>query len=118
MWSLIALAESRSAFHAQFFSEIDAGIRRLQFDEAEPLSLLGRDLQLMDDAELEHFLAVTRIIERGHIGLQETLCDAVLDALLAHPQVSAARVSTRKPDVYDDCDSVGVETFRRKPTQP
>ncbi|HNY48684.1 MAG TPA: DUF1631 family protein, partial [Casimicrobium sp.] len=59
-----ALAESRGAFHTQFFAEIDAGIRRLQFDEAEPLSLLGRDLQLMDDAELEHFLAVTRIIER------------------------------------------------------
>ena len=28
---------------------------------------------------------VTRITERGHIDLQETLCDAVLNALLAHP---------------------------------
>ena len=35
---------------------------------------------------------VTRITERGHIDLQETLCDAVLDALLAHPQVVAVRV--------------------------
>ena len=58
---------------------------------------------------------VTRITERGHIDLQETLCDAVLAALLAHPLVVAARVSTRKPDVYDDCESVGVEAFRRKP---
>lgn len=58
---------------------------------------------------------VTRITERGHIDLQETLCDAVLNALLAHPLVVAARVSTRKPDVYDDCEAVGVEAFRRKP---
>lgn len=57
---------------------------------------------------------VTRITERGHIDLQETLCDAVLAALLAHPLVVAARVSTRKPDVYDDCEAVGVEAFRRK----
>ncbi len=60
---------------------------------------------------------VTRIVTQGHIDLQETLCDAVLGALLAHSQVVAARVSTRKPDVYDDCDAVGVETFRRKPPQ-
>lgn len=61
---------------------------------------------------------VTRILARGHIELQETLCDAVLDALLAHPLVVAARVSTRKPDVYDDCDAVGVEAFRAKPRNP
>lgn len=59
--------------------------------------------------------AVTRIVAQGHIELQETLCDAVLQALLAHPQVVAARVSTRKPDVYGDCDAVGVETFQTKP---
>ena len=58
---------------------------------------------------------VTQITERGHIDLQETLCDTVLNALLAHPLVVAARVSTRKPDVYDDCEAVGVEAFRRKP---
>ena len=55
---------------------------------------------------------------QGHIDLQETLCDTVLAAMLAHPQVVAARVSTRKPDVYDDCDAVGVETFRHKPPRP
>lgn len=58
---------------------------------------------------------VTQITERGHIDLQRPLCDAVLAALLAHPLVVAARVSTRKPDVYDDCKAVGVEAFRRKP---
>jgi len=57
---------------------------------------------------------VSRLTQRGHIELQETLCDSVLTALLEHPRVIAARVSTRKPDVYDDCDAVGVEVFRFK----
>jgi dihydroneopterin aldolase len=54
-------------------------------------------------------------VARGHINLQETLGDDILDALLAHPGVAAASVSTRKPDVYPDCDAVGVQTFRAKP---
>ena len=41
--------------------------------------------------------------------------DAILDALLAHPGVVAARVATSKPDVYPDCEAVGVETFRLRP---
>ena len=53
-------------------------------------------------------------VARGHIGLQETLCDELLAAMLAHPQVRAARVSTEKPDVYPDCDAVGVEVFGLK----
>ena len=50
-------------------------------------------------------------IARGHIELQETLADDLLRALLAHPGVRAARVSTEKPDVYPDCEAVGVEVF-------
>jgi 7,8-dihydroneopterin aldolase/epimerase/oxygenase len=50
-------------------------------------------------------------VAQGHIHLQETLVDDVLRAMLAHPRVRAARVSTEKPDVYADCASVGVEVF-------
>jgi 7,8-dihydroneopterin aldolase/epimerase/oxygenase len=50
-------------------------------------------------------------VKRGHIHLQETLVDDVLQLMLAHPKVKAARVSTEKPDVYPDCDAVGVEVF-------
>jgi 7,8-dihydroneopterin aldolase/epimerase/oxygenase len=50
-------------------------------------------------------------VARGHIHLQETLCDDALALMLAHPQVRAARVSTEKPDVYADCESVGCEVF-------
>ena len=51
-------------------------------------------------------------VARGHINLQETLCDELAHTLLAHPLVRAVRVSTEKPDVYPDCDAVGVEVFR------
>ena len=53
-------------------------------------------------------------VSKGHIHLQETLCDDVLALMLAHPDVRAARVSTEKPDVYPDCDAVGVEVFAIK----
>ncbi len=53
-------------------------------------------------------------VSRGHIHLQETLCDDVLALMLAHPRVMAARVSTEKPDVYPDCEAVGVEVFAVK----
>ena len=53
-------------------------------------------------------------VAKGHIHLQETLADDVLALMLAHPNVRAARVSTEKPDVYPDCESVGVEVFGMK----
>jgi dihydroneopterin aldolase len=58
--------------------------------------------------------SITQRVARGHIHLQETLADDVLALMLAHPQVRAARVSTEKPDVYEDCDAVGVEVFGLK----
>jgi dihydroneopterin aldolase len=57
---------------------------------------------------------VHRRLARGHINLQETLCDDVISEILLHPAVRAAQVSTRKPDVYPDCEAVGVQTFKRK----
>lgn len=57
---------------------------------------------------------IAELTARGPIRLQETLADAILAAMLAHPQVRAACVSTEKPDVYPDCDAVGVEVFAIK----
>lgn len=61
---------------------------------------------------------VARRIARGHIGLQETLCDELAQEMLAQPGVQAVRLSTCKPDVYPDCDAVGVEVFYTKPASP
>ncbi|MFT4267700.1 MAG: dihydroneopterin aldolase [Xenophilus sp.] len=57
---------------------------------------------------------VAQRLSKGHIHLQETLCDDLLAQMLAHPKVQAARVSTQKPDVYPDCEAVGVEVFGSK----
>ena len=57
---------------------------------------------------------IAKRISKGHIHLQETLCDDVVKAMLLHPRVRAARVSTMKPDVYPDCEGVGVEVFKIK----
>ena len=55
--------------------------------------------------------SITARVSRGHIHLQETLCDDVLALMLTHPKVRAARVSTETPDVYPDCESVGCDVF-------
>ena len=57
---------------------------------------------------------IAKRVQQGHIELQETLCDDLAARLLAHPQVQAVRLSSCKPDVYPDCDGVGVEVFRMK----
>lgn len=53
-------------------------------------------------------------VAQGHVQLQETLCDDIVRTLLAHPKVKAVQISTQKPDVYPDCEAVGVEVFQIK----
>jgi dihydroneopterin aldolase len=57
-------------------------------------------------------------IGQGHVELQETLCDDLAAHMLAHPRVQAVRLSSCKPDVYPDCEAVGVEVFRMKEWTP
>jgi dihydroneopterin aldolase len=57
---------------------------------------------------------IQEIVGRGHINLQETLCDAIVALVLAHPKVVATRVTTEKREVYPDCVSAGVEVFKFK----
>lgn len=57
---------------------------------------------------------VAQRLAQGHIGLQETLCDDIARQLLSHPGVHAVRLSSCKPDVYPDCEAVGVEVFLTK----
>ncbi len=61
--------------------------------------------------------AIDSISLRGHINLQETFCDDLAHLLLAHPSVRAVRISTEKPDVYDNAESIGVEVFHIKREQ-
>ncbi len=58
---------------------------------------------------------IVTLAKSRHFNLQETLVEAILDLCLAQPGVIEARVSTEKPDVYQDC-RVGYEATRRRST--
>jgi len=58
---------------------------------------------------------VAREVGTRHHELQETLCDAIAQRLLQQDAVHAVRVATRKPDIYPDSASVGVERVCIKP---
>jgi len=81
-----------------------------------PLALSTPTVDELDEVLDYDFIrrSIMERIKRGHIHLQETLADDVLKTMLAHPRVRAARVMTEKPDVYPDCDAVGVEVFGLK----
>ncbi len=55
---------------------------------------------------------VNRRIARGHINLQETLVDDVVDELLRRPGVVAVRVSSEKTEIYAAVGGIGVEVLR------
>ena len=78
-----------------------------------PLALSTPQADELDEVVDYDFIrgSIATRVARGHIHLQETLCDDMLALMLAHPKVRAAQVSTEKPDVYPDCDAVGCEVF-------
>ncbi len=81
-----------------------------------PMALSTPSADELDEVVDYDFIrrSIMERVKVGHIHLQETLVDDVLRLMLAHPRVRAARVSTEKPDVYPDCDAVGVEVFGLK----
>jgi dihydroneopterin aldolase len=81
-----------------------------------PLALSTPSADQLDEVVDYDFMreTVARRMAQGHVHLQETLVDDVARSMLAHPRVRAVRVSSMKPDVYPDCEGVGVEVFQIK----
>ena len=81
-----------------------------------PLALSTPSQDLLDEVVDYDFMreTVAKRMAQGHVHLQETLVDDLVRALLAHPRVRAVGLSTMKPDVYPDCEGVGVEVFQIK----
>jgi len=117
------LADCRRLFLRNFEIRVHIGVHDFEKQGAQrvlvnvdlyvPLAQSTPQSDTLDEVVDYDFIR-RRVIERvarGHIQLQETLVDDLLRDMLAHPQVRAARVSTEKPDVYPDCDAVGVEVF-------
>ena len=86
---------------------------RFNVDLYVPLAQSTPTADALDEVVDYDFIrhTIAQRVACGHIELQETLADDLLRAMLAHPKVRAARVSTEKPDVYPDCEAVGVEVF-------
>jgi len=51
-------------------------------------------------------------IDRGHVNLQETFVDDVVEALLRRPGVVAVRMSSEKTEIYAGAAGIGVEVLR------
>lgn len=120
------LAGCRRLFLSGFELEVEIGIhphelagpQRMCFDVDiyVPLALTTPANDHIDEV-IDYDLiraTVAQRVARGRVALQETLADDIAASLLAHPAVRAVRVATAKPDVYPDCDAVGVEIFHIK----
>jgi len=120
------LSDCRRLFLRNYEVQINIGVHEFE-KKGEQRVLINVDLFIPlalstpKDDHLEEVVdydfmrdTIAKRMAQGHIHLQETLCDDVARAMLAHPKVRAVRVSTEKPDVYPDCDSVGVEVFHIK----
>jgi len=120
------LADCRRLFLRNFEVMINIGVHEFE-KHGEQRVLINVDLYIplalstptgdqLDEVVDYDFMreTVAKRMALGHIQLQETLVDDVARAMLAHPRVRAVRVSTMKPDVYPDCEGVGVEVFQIK----
>jgi dihydroneopterin aldolase len=125
-----ALADCRRLFLRDYEVRINIGVHDFEkrgeqrvlinVDLYVPLELSTPQTDELDEVVDYDFIrrSIRERVDQGHIHLQETLVDDVLRTMLAHPRVLAARVSTEKPDVYPDCQAVGVEVFGIRPAAP
>lgn len=60
--------------------------------------------------------AIKALLDRGHVGLVETLAEDIADVCLEDGRVTCARVRVEKIDVMPEAGSVGVEIERRQPS--
>jgi dihydroneopterin aldolase len=57
---------------------------------------------------------MTHIIQREHVNLIETLAERIAEFCLTDPRVEMVRVRIEKPEIIENCRSVGVEIERRR----
>ena len=123
----VKLGRARRIFLKNFETRISMGIHESE-KKARQRVMINVDLYLEPDARIERdhisetvdydFLRreIGVLADSGHFHLQETFCERILAICLAKPGVVAVRVSSEKPDVYPDCESIGFEIFGVKQT--
>ncbi|MEZ5776408.1 MAG: dihydroneopterin aldolase [Hyphomicrobiaceae bacterium] len=58
---------------------------------------------------------IRTLCETCHVSLIETLAEHMADACLEDARVIAVKIRIEKPDVFEDCRSVGIEIERLAP---
>lgn len=123
--SLTALGRARRIFLKNFETHVSIGIHDFE-KQARQRVIVNVDLYLDPEGKVERdhidetvdydFVrrGIIGLAQGGHFNLHETFCEKILALCLARPGVLAARVSSEKPDVYPDCESVGFEIFRAR----
>lgn len=116
-------ANSRRIFLKNFNVFISMGVHDFE-KQARQRVIVNVDLYIDPDGRIKHdtiretvdydFVrnTIIEIADSGHFHLQETFCERILDTCLEKSGVLAVRVSSEKPDIYPDCESVGFEIFR------
>lgn len=116
------LENTRRIFLKNFDVSISMGVHDFE-KQARQRVIVNVDLYIDPNERIKHdtiretvdydFVrrTILEISDSGHFHLQETFCERILDVCLAKSGVLAARVSSEKPDIYPDCESVGFEIF-------
>jgi dihydroneopterin aldolase len=120
----MASHSDRRLFIRDFMLQVSIGIH--DFEKKAPQTVVVNVDLLLAPAEKAHgdrianvlnydtvHDGIAKLAKSRHFNLQETLVEAILELCLAQSGVVEARVSTEKPDVYQDC-RVGYEATRRR----
>ena len=95
-------------------SEKDA--QPVSFRVAAIVKRIGPGDGIEDVVDYNHLRdGILQLVEEAPIGLQETLCEAIIEGLMRRPSVHGVVVETRKLAVYDDAESVGCHMSRMAP---
>ena len=85
----------------------------VSFDVAMILTRIAGGDGIEAVADYNHLRdAVLALTEERHFGLQETLCEAIIERLSEIPEVRGVVVETRKLAVYEDAVAVGCRMER------
>ncbi|MEM0929900.1 MAG: dihydroneopterin aldolase [Pseudomonadota bacterium] len=121
------IPELSTGYYAVFLEDLRLDVRLgilpseraaqpVSFHIAAIVARIGPGDGIEDVVDYNHLRdTVLDIVEGGPVGLQETLCEAIIEGLMRRPSVHGVVVETRKLSVYDDAQSAGCRMSRVAP---
>lgn len=91
-------------------TEAEVRPQPVRIDIAAIVKRLGPGDGIEDVVDYNHLRdAAVTLTDSRHFGLQETLCEALIETLCTHEGVAGVIVQTRKVAIYDDAGAVGCQ---------